>query len=102
MSEVVLTIEQIISNPEIRRGQPVIAGTGLRVSDIVMWHTTGDKLSVEEIAENFKLNLGQVHAALAYYINQNKIDTQIQQDAHDAEQLIASLEKTGRAMLLIA
>jgi uncharacterized protein (DUF433 family) len=61
-----LTIDEIISDPKIRRGRPVIAGTGLRVSDLVAWHKFGG-IPIDELAPGFGLSLGQVYAAFAYY-----------------------------------
>ncbi len=35
----VLPIESVVSDPDIRGGRPVIAGTTLRVSDLAAYHT---------------------------------------------------------------
>jgi len=35
----VLPIEFVVSDPEIRGGQPLLAGTTLRVSDLAAYHT---------------------------------------------------------------
>jgi len=77
-------IDTIVSSPEVRRGSPVIAGTGIRVMDIVAYHLFGDQLPPHELANVFKLSLGEVYAALAYYyLHQSEIDAAI---AHDDEQ----------------
>ena len=56
----------IIQMPDVRRGHPRIAGTGVTVERVVGWYKLG--LSPEEIADHFgHLTLAQVHAALAYY-----------------------------------
>jgi uncharacterized protein (DUF433 family) len=47
MTPTILQISGIISDPKIRGGRPVIAGTGLRVSDVVAYHLYGDKLTSE-------------------------------------------------------
>jgi uncharacterized protein (DUF433 family) len=74
----------------------VIAGTGLMVIDIMFAHTTGDKLSVEEIAEHYHLSIGQVHAALAYYyLHQDEIDARIRADDERTEKRLVELEKMG-------
>lgn len=92
-----LIIDQIIADPALRAGKPVISGTGIRVMDIVLRHTTGAKLSVEQIAETFQLTRGQVHAALAYYfLHQSEIDAQIKEDDAAADRLIAELERQGK------
>ena len=94
----ILNISEIVSDPKIRGGRPVIAGTGLRVSDIVAHHLYGDKLSAEEIANQFKLNMGQVHAALAYYyLHQAEIDAEMRRNAEEAQMLLAELIKQGKA-----
>lgn len=94
----ILAINEIVSDPKVRNGRPVIVGTGLRVSDIIAWHLYGDKLSPEQIAHDFRLTLGQVHAALAYYyLHQDEIDEQMQQDHEEAERLLGGFEKQGKA-----
>ena len=60
----VTEIGSLISrDPEIRRGRPCIAGTGVSVRRIAVWHNMG--YTPEEIVSNFgHLSLAQVHAAL--------------------------------------
>ncbi len=90
-------IDEIVSDPKVRGGRPVIKGTGIKVTDIMFTHTTGDCLSSEEIAEHFGLSLGQVHAALAYYyLHKGELDEQIRRDDEDADRLIAELEAQGK------
>jgi uncharacterized protein (DUF433 family) len=64
-------------SPEIRKGRPCIAGTGVTVRRIAGWHNLG--LSPEEIAAKIDyLTLAQIHAALAYYhANRDEIDDDI-------------------------
>ncbi len=101
MSTTVLDIREIVSNPNVRNGRPIIAGTGIRVSDIVAWHLYGDKLSAEKIASDFRLSLGQVHAALAYYyLHQEAVDEEMRESAAEAERLIADLTRQGKASAL--
>lgn len=93
----ILQIEEIVSDSTIRNGAPIIAGTSIRVMDIVLSHTTGDQLAPAAIAHSFKLNMGQVYAALAYYhLNQAAIDQQINDAQNESEQLIQSLSNQGR------
>jgi uncharacterized protein (DUF433 family) len=61
-----LTIDLIASDPAIRNGQPCIAGTGLRVTDLALAHLF-HRRQPEEIAADYDLSLAQVYAALAYY-----------------------------------
>jgi len=60
------SINLIASDPEVRGGRPCIAGTGIRVLDIVAAMLFHDQTPAE-IAEAYALSLAQVHAALAYY-----------------------------------
>lgn len=82
-----LSINLIASNPEVRGGRPVVAGTGVTVSDIVMvmlFHQQGP----DEIAAWFDLSLAQVHAALAYYYeHKTELDQDIKQRRDKAAEL---------------
>jgi uncharacterized protein (DUF433 family) len=97
----ILHIDEIVSAPNVRGGRPVIAGTGIRVSDVVAYHLYGDKLTPDQIAEDFQLPLGQVHAALAYYyLHQDEIDTEMRRDDEEAERLKEELKNMGRLIEL--
>ena len=67
----------IETSPEIRKGRPCIAGTGVTVRRIVGWYNLG--LAPEEIAAKMEhLTLAQIHAALAYYhVNRGELDADI-------------------------
>jgi uncharacterized protein (DUF433 family) len=98
MAASILSIDEIVSDPKIRGGRPVIKGTGIKVSDIVAWHLYGDKLSLEKIAQDFRLSLGQVYASITYYyLHQAEIDEEMRQSAEEARRLLAELEKQGKA-----
>lgn len=74
------TIEHIVATPGVRGGVPHIAGTRITVSDIALLHLKLGK-SVAEIAAEYDLSLAGVHAALAYYFdNQEEIDARIAED----------------------
>jgi uncharacterized protein (DUF433 family) len=65
-------VEHIVSTPGTCGGKPRIAGTRIRVQDVVVWHEAWG-LSPEEIVTDFpQLTLAQVHAALAYYYEYRK------------------------------
>lgn len=64
--ETIQSINLIAINPKVRGGRPCIAGTGLRVTDVVM-ATLFHKRTPSEIASDYDVSLAQVHAALAYY-----------------------------------
>lgn len=96
--QTILNIDEIISDPAVRGGRPVIRGTTLRVADIVTWYRSGDFESAEAVAEEFGLAAGQVHAALAYYyLHQDEIDSQMREDDERGERLAEQLISQGRA-----
>lgn len=64
--DVVQSINLIAKNPMIRDGRPCIAGTGLRVTDLVMANLF-HKRSPDELVADYEVTLAQVYAALAYY-----------------------------------
>jgi uncharacterized protein (DUF433 family) len=93
-------IETIISDPAIRGGQPIIAGTGVRVVDLVASYLFRG-LTVEELAVNYALDLGQSHAALAYYYQHKaEMDTWMQNDEAEADRLLAELDAQGKLIRL--
>ena len=85
----VIDIGTLISRkPEIRGGRPCIAGTGVSVRTIAVWHNMG--LIPEQIAWEMDLSLAQIHAALAYYYeHQVEIDAQIMSDWQEVNELAA-------------
>lgn len=77
----------IVRTPEIGRGRPRIAGTGVTVRRIVGWYKLG--LSSEEIADRIgHVSLAHVYAALAYYhANREEIEADIAAEEDEAERL---------------
>lgn len=63
---VIQSIDLITKNLKVRGGKPCVAGTGLRVTDLVIAHLF-HKRSPEEITSDYEISLAQVYAALAYY-----------------------------------
>ena len=84
----------ITRSEDIRGGRPRIAGTGITVRRIVVWHKMGH--GPAEIAENFGyISLAQVYAALAYYhLNQDEIEADL---AEEEAATVALEEQAGRA-----
>ncbi len=81
MAATILAINLIVSDPNVRSGRPVIAGTGICVSDIAT-AMIFQRQNPDEIAVGFRLSLAQVHAALAYYYDHKaEIDGEIRQRA---------------------
>lgn len=96
MAATVLSIDNIISDPQIRGGRPVIAGSNVRVSDVVASHIYRGQ-SPEEIAVNFKLTLGEAHAALAYYyMHKSDIDQELRDNAAQAKRLLNEYDAAGK------
>jgi uncharacterized protein (DUF433 family) len=94
----VLSIDVIVSDPKVRRGRPVIKGTGIRVMDFVGYHTGGDKLNAEQLADAFRLDLGTVYAVLSYYhLHKDEIDADIRHDNEEGLALARELEAQGKA-----
>ena len=96
MAATVHSIDTIVSDPAVRGGQPVIAGTSIRVSDLVASHVYRE-LSADDLATNFNLDLGQVYAALAYYFQHKAaVDAQMRADAAEADRRLSELERQGK------
>jgi uncharacterized protein (DUF433 family) len=94
----VLPIESVVSDPEIRGGQPIIAGTTLRVSDLAAYHVLAG-LTSEQLSAQFELDLARVHAALAYYYDHKAgIDAEIRANADQAEIWRQRLTAQGRGL----
>jgi uncharacterized protein (DUF433 family) len=88
MSDItVLSIDMLISDPAIRGGRPIIAGTTLRVQDIAAGHWYKG-YSIDDLVTHYRhVNRAQIHAALSYYFaHQGEIDAQLEADAAFAEQ----------------
>ncbi len=66
----------ITSTPDIHGGAPCIAGTRVPVHEIAIMHRDG--ASVQEIGEQFRVPVGHVHAAVAYYlVNRERIEAEL-------------------------
>ena len=101
MATTILHINTIISDPAISNGQPIIVDSSVRVSDIVASHLYRG-LTPEAIATQYKLTLGQVHSALAYYyVNKSKMDALMQSELDTAQQLLDQIDANGKLIRLI-
>ena len=82
------SLELIYSNPKVRGGSPCIAGTGLRVLDVVMSMQFADR-SPEQMAASYQVPIAHIHAALAYYYeNKDEIDEEIREDIRIGRELV--------------
>jgi uncharacterized protein (DUF433 family) len=90
-------IDEIVSDPKIRGGQPVIKGTGIRVIDLVAYHIGTDQMDAAQLAESFHLDRGQVHAALAYYyLHKSELEGDMRAESERAEVLLRELQAQGK------
>jgi uncharacterized protein (DUF433 family) len=98
MAAQVLPIESVVSDPEVRGGQPLVVGTTLRVSDLAAYHTVAG-LTPEQLSVQFELDMARVHAALAsYYQNKSAIDAEIRSNADLSEIFRQRLASQGRVI----
>ncbi len=82
--DVIQSIDLITKNPKVRGGRPCIAGTGLRVTDLVIAHLF-HKRTAEEVATDYGISLAQVYASLAYYYqNKTELDEDIREQILNA------------------
>ncbi len=82
----------ITADPDVCHGRPSIAGTRIRVMDIVAAHEQG--VTPAELQEHFatrSLTLAEIYAALAYY---NDHKDEVEADFAEDERLAA--EGTAR------
>lgn len=82
--DTIQSINQITTNPSVRNGKPCLAGTGIKVTDIVIAHLFHQR-TLSEIASDFNLSLAPVYAALAfYYEHKLALDEDIRQQISTA------------------
>lgn len=77
-------LDMITSDPAIRNGRPILRGTTLRVTDIVVASLSRSR-TPDEIAEDYNLTLAQVYGALAfYYDHKAELDIDIREQIASA------------------
>ena len=90
----IIQLTRLCPFPNIRGGQRSSAGK-VRLDVIASYLYRG--LSVEELAVNFALDLGQAHAALAYYYQHKaEIDAQMRADNAKLTNLLAEFDAQGK------
>ena len=81
--EPIVEKQHVVVTPGTCGGKPRIAGTRIRVQDIVLWTEQGQ--SPDEIVTDFPhLSLADVHAALAYYFDHRE---EIERNIREADEL---------------
>jgi uncharacterized protein (DUF433 family) len=81
--------EHIDISPRVLGGKPRIAGHRISVQDVVIWYYELEH-PVEQIANDYKLTLADVYAALAYYHDHKK---EIDKSIKDGEKLVEQMKK---------
>ncbi|MBI4822862.1 MAG: DUF433 domain-containing protein [Nitrospirae bacterium] len=78
-----ITHPYITRRKDVGGGNPLIAGTRTRLSNIIAYYKLG--FSPEDLAREFPhLSLAQIHDALSYYYeHQSEIDREIDEDSED-------------------
>lgn len=90
-------IETIVSDPAIRNGKLIIAGTSVALVDVVSSFLSGRSSSPEALAVNYNLTLGQVYAALAYYYDhREEVKSEIDQEEARAKELLGAIRAQGK------
>ena len=98
--ETVISLNLITTNPQVRGGKPCIAGTSLRVSDVVLAYLFHNQ-TPNEIAAGYEVSLSSVHAALAYYYeHKSAVDEDIRQQIEAARLLKDEWISSGGTTLL--
>jgi len=89
--------KHIESTPGVCGGRPRIAGTRIRVQDIVIWHERLGYSPDEIVSHYLQLTLADVYAALAYYHDhRDEIERYIQ----EGEELATTLQRQIPSKLL--
>lgn len=74
----------ITSDPSIRNGRPIIYGTTLRVTDVVVAWLYRNR-TPDDLAADYDLSLAQVYTALAfYYQHKAELDNDIREQIASA------------------
>jgi uncharacterized protein (DUF433 family) len=88
--------EHIVRTPGTCCGRPRIAGTRIKVEQVVIWHEQMG-MRADEIVSNWPhLKLADVYAALAYYHDRRD---EIDRDLAESEKLFAELKANQPSIL---
>jgi len=73
-------VMHIARDPDVLGGKPHVKGHRIAVHHIASWYLRG--ASAEELARDYRLTPGEIHAALAYYYDhQAEIDDELAREA---------------------
>ena len=90
-----VTAAHITQTPGVRGGKPCIAGRGIKVQNVYIWHEHLG-MSADEIASAHNLTLAQVHAALTYAFEHLE---EIRADILESERIAESIKKQNPSLL---
>jgi uncharacterized protein (DUF433 family) len=92
-----LAIEHIVSDPNMHDGKPYVAGKGITVHYIAQLYNLD--WTTMDLAEEFELTPGQVHAALSYYFDhKSDIDRDILAINQATDAFLGELTRQGTAI----
>jgi uncharacterized protein (DUF433 family) len=84
---------EVINHIEIRDGQAYVRGTNKK-AEMVARMFVGTEYSIKDVMEQYNLSAAEVHAAIAYYYdNQEALDVAHQQAIQWAEENALTLDK---------
>ncbi|MGB7340536.1 MAG: hypothetical protein WBC91_16680 [Phototrophicaceae bacterium] len=84
---------EVINHIEIREDQAYIRGTNKKAEMIARMYV-GTSYNIEDVTEHYNLSASEVHAAIAYYYdNQDALDARHQQSIQWAEENALTLDK---------
>lgn len=84
---------QIINHIEIREGRDYIAGTNHK-AEMVARMFVGTDYEIEEVMQQYNLSAAEVHAAIAYYYdNQSELDARYAESIQWAKENAVTLEQ---------
>lgn len=84
-----VTAHHIEQSPEMANGKPRISGTRIRVQDVYIWHEL-NRMSIDEIANEYNLSLAQVYAAMTYAFDHLE---NIRHDIRESEEFVKLLKQ---------
>lgn len=92
-----VTLKHIESHPAKCGGKPCVVGTRIRVWDVYVWHELQGQAAEEIVHQYPQLSLAAVHAALAYFWDNQ---AEIRRQMKESEDLAARLQAAAGPGLL--
>lgn len=90
-----VTAAHITQTPDVRGGKPCIAGRGIKVQNVYIWHEHLG-MSADEIVSAYRLSLVQVYAALTYAFEHLN---EIRADILESEQIAEAVKKQNPSLI---